>query len=185
MFLPLIVSQPVEQVVVPAPPPVVTGPVVRLVIPSLQIDRAVVPITVRMSGGTVEWDTDKLFATRNRLDLVGQPEISTNPAEGGNVILVGHNYDNGVFIWEGVFVDIKSIQPGAEISLYTEGGGQFRYVVQQVKKVSWSSKSAEELERHARFLGPQPDETLTLVTCGGANIWPWPARIYVVAKPVQ
>jgi len=26
---------------------------------------------------------------------------------------------------------------------------------------------------------------LTLVTCGGANVWPWQARLYVVSVPAQ
>jgi hypothetical protein len=36
-----------------------------------------------------------------------------------------------------------------------------------------------------KFMGPSDGERLTLVTCGGANIWPFPARVYVVAAPVQ
>ena len=34
-----------------------------------------------------------------------------------------------------------------------------------------------------KYLGPVKSERLTLVTCGGANIWPFPARVYVVAAP--
>jgi sortase (surface protein transpeptidase) len=145
----------------------------------------VIRINMRQSNGGMDWDTDKLFATQNRTDLVGQPIISTNPGEGGNVILVGHNYDNGVFQWEGVFVRIKDLRPGDEIQIYTADGALHRYQVKQVRKVPWSSGSADELAKHLKFLGPQPSETLTLVTCNGATIGIWNSRIYVQAAPVQ
>ncbi|MFM8322078.1 MAG: class F sortase [Chloroflexota bacterium] len=187
LFVPLILTAP-EQADSPAPGApqdpgfVATSRVVRLVIPSLNIDRAVAPVPMRKDG---QWDTDRLFATQNRSDLVGQMAISTNPGDGGNVILLGHNYDEGVFQWEGVFVGLKQIQPGAQIQVFTEGGGQFVYQVQRVKKVPWTDGNDSELEKHRQFLGPEPGERLTLVTCGGANVWPWPARIYVVALPIQ
>jgi sortase (surface protein transpeptidase) len=96
---------------------------------------------------------------------------------------MGHNYDNGYFAWEGVFVNIKSMVPGDPIIVYTEGGGEYRYTVQLVKKVRWLHQNSAEAEKHLKFLGPTPSEQLTLVTCGGANVWPWPARLYVVAAP--
>lgn len=170
----------------PAPTPAPSsGPVVRLVIPALKIDRAVIPTGMRPVGnGRLDWDTDSLFATRNRLDLVGQPVISTNPGDGGNVILIGHNYDQGIYAWNGVFVSLKTIPVGSQIQVFTQGGGVFTYQVVRVKEVPWAEQSQAELEKHMKYLGPSPSEQLTLVTCGGANVWPWPARIYVVAAPV-
>ncbi len=163
-----------------------SGPVVRLVIPALKIDRVVIPIGMRPAGnGRLDWDTDALFATRNRLDLVGQPVISTNPGDGGNVILIGHNYDQGIYAWNGVFVSLKTIPLGSQIQIFTQGGGVFTYQVERVKEVPWAEQSQAELEKHMKYLGPSPSEQLTLVTCGGANVWPWPARIYVVAAPVS
>jgi hypothetical protein len=170
-----------------APPPnPSTGRPVRLTIPSLGIERAVVPLDLRTNAeGRLDWNTDKLFATAKRSDLVGQPATSLNPGEGGNIVLMGHNYDNGYYAWEGVFVNIKSLVPGDPIIVYTEGGGEYHYTVQLVKKVRWQSQNSAEAEKHLKFLGPTPSEQLTLVTCGGANVWPWPARLYVVAVPVQ
>jgi hypothetical protein len=160
------------------------GPIVRLVIPTLNIDRAVISVGMHPdSSGTLQWDTDPLFATANRLDLVGHLATSYNPGQGNNIILIGHNYDNGWFIWEGVFVNLKNLQPGDKIIVYTEGGGEYHYVVQMLKKVPWRDKSQDELDKHEKFLGPTASEQLTLVTCGGANVWPWPARQYVVAVP--
>jgi hypothetical protein len=163
-----------------------TGKVVRLVIPKLGVDRAVVPLGFsKSSEGGVDWNTDKLFANANRKDLIGQTLTSVNPGEGGNIVLMGHNYDNGYYAWEGVFVNIKTLSPGDEIIAYTEGGGEYHYKVQLVKKVPWSKENAAEAAKHFKYLGPTPSEQLTLVTCGGANVYPWQARLYVVAVPAQ
>jgi len=163
-----------------------TGRIVRLVIPSLRIDRAVVMVGLTHdSEGRLQWDTDRLFAIQNRLDLVGQLNNSMNPGQGGNVVLVGHNYDNGVYVWEGVFVNLKNIQPGNQVTVYTEGGGEYNYIVQQIKKVPWKMENDSEMQKHMKYIGPSETERLTLMTCSGANIWPWPARLYVIAEPVQ
>ena len=100
----------------------------RLVIPRLGVDRAVVPLGfTKSSEGGVDWNTDKLFATANRKDLIGQTITSVNPGEGGNIVLMGHNYDNGYYAWEDAFVNIKSLTPGDQIIAYTEGGGEYHY----------------------------------------------------------
>ena len=162
-----------------------TGRVVRLVIPRLGVDRAVIPLGFSKSGDGVDWNTDKLFANANRKDLIGQTLTSVNPGEGSNIVLMGHNYDNGYYAWEGVFVNIKTLAAGDEIVAYTEGGGEYHYKVQLVKKVPWSKENAAEAAKHFKYLGPTASEQLTLVTCGGANVYPWQARLYVVALPAQ
>jgi sortase (surface protein transpeptidase) len=133
----------------------------------------------------VDWATDKLFANANRKDLIGQTITSVNPGEGGNIVLMGHNYDNGYYAWEDAFVNIKSLAPGDQIVAYTEGGGEYHYSVQLVKKVPWREENAAEAAKHFKYLGPTASEQLTLVTCGGANVYPWQARLYVVAAPGQ
>ncbi len=154
-------------------------PVVRIAIPSLKIKRAVIEIGLDESGQ--DWDTDRLFATQNRPDLVGHLEGSALPGEAGNTVLVGHNYDyNG----SGVFVNLGDLEIGDEIRLFTESGETLSYEVVKVKLVPWSGGGQDELERHYRFIGPSPDERLTLVTCGGANIGFFNKRVYVVALPV-
>jgi len=163
-----------------------TGRVVRLIIPRIKVDRTVVMVGLtRDSQGILQWDTDRLFATQNRSDLIGQLNNSMNPGQGGNVVLVGHNFDQGIFIWEGVFINLKSLNPGDHFIAYTEGGGQYEYIVQLVKKVPWKSHNKNEMEKHMKFVGPSESEQLTLMTCSGANIWPWPARLYVVAVPFE
>jgi len=161
------------------------GPVVRIVIPDLRVDRAVVPVGLkRSSGQQLEWNTDALFSTANRSDLVGQIEASVNPGDGGNIVLLGHNYNNGWYANAGVFVNLQNLKPGSQITVYTQDGSEYRYSVQVVKKIPWQQQSASELEKHQKYLWPTDHEQLTLVTCGGANLLNWSARIYVVATPM-
>ena len=168
----------------PAPTPVPSaGPVVRVVIPSINIDRAVVRVEQYMDGsGQMQWNTDSLFATNDRLDLVGQLATSVNPGDGSNIVLIGHNYNLGWNAWGAVFLHLKKLQPGDQILLYTENGDEYSYTIQEVVEVPWVYMDASELDRHRSLLWPTPDERVTLVTCGGANIGIWSARIYVVAK---
>jgi LPXTG-site transpeptidase (sortase) family protein len=161
------------------------GPVIRLVIPSINIDRAVIEVGLKKgSDRQLTWNTDVLFSTNNRADLVGQAITSVNPGDGGNIILIGHNYNNGWYSPAGVFVNIHKLKPGSQILVYTRDSGEFRYEVRQVKRVPWQQQNGAELEKHHKFLWPTEKEQLTLVTCGGANFGVWSARIYVVAVPL-
>jgi LPXTG-site transpeptidase (sortase) family protein len=183
VFFPLTYKQdPPTPTPTPTPAPS-AGPVIRLVIPSINIDRAVVPLKQDVdSSGQIQYDTDSLFANNNRLDLVGQVVTSVNPGDGSNIILVGHNYNQGWNAWAGVFLNLKKLRPGDKIFLYTENGSKFRYRVQEIVEVPWVNMDASELEKHRSLLWPTADERVTLVTCGGANIGIWSARIYVVAE---
>jgi LPXTG-site transpeptidase (sortase) family protein len=157
-------------------------PIVRLRIPALKIKRAVIDIGVVGGPNGQDWDTDRLFANRNRPDLVGHLEGSAYPGESSNIVLVGHNYDyNG----SGVFVNLQKLDDGDEIILTTESGEERVYEVIKVKTLPWSGGTAEDIRRHFRFLGPSGDEQLTLVSCGGANIGFFNKRVYVVAVPVE
>ncbi len=180
---PTVTPPPVaEPTATPLPP---AAPVVRLQIPRLQVDRAVIPIGMRPDkNGSLMWDTDALFANRSRPDLVGQLVGSANPGQNGNVILTGHNYNQGRYNWKGVFVNLQTLQPGDEITVDVQGDGQFVYVVESVNQVPWRDKSDAEWAQHVQYLGASGREQLTLVTCSGAAFYPFPARVYVVAYPV-
>lgn len=172
----------------PSPTPALApySAVIRLVIPAIKVDRAVVAVSLKPGkDGSLQYDTDPLFATRNRPDLVGQLVGSYSPGQGNNIVLIGHNYNNLDYGWTGVFIDIKTLKAGDLIGVFTEDGRQTNYAVQMVKQVPWRDQSLGELEKHMKYMGPSNGERLTLVTCGGANIWPFPARVYVVAVPVQ
>jgi LPXTG-site transpeptidase (sortase) family protein len=168
------VTVPIESPTPTPRPPI--GPIVRLVIPRLDIDSAVIPIG---------WNTEKLFASQNRPDLVGHLKTSVNPGDGSNVVLVGHNYNNSGYNWTGVFHQLKSLKPGDKIKVFTRNGGKFIYRVKKVKQIPWVEKKGAELEKHLNFIHPKPKEQLTLVTCGGDFFWTWSARVYVVALPVD
>lgn len=169
----------------PAPVrPVYTGPdpVVRVSIPKLKVKRAVVEIGLQGDqNGSQEWDTDRLFNTQSRADLIGHLEGSAYPGEGGNVVLVGHNY---TYTGSGVFVNLQKLKVGDKINLVTESDQEISYEVIKVKTVPYSGNQGE-LERHQRFLDPTPEEQLTLVTCGGVNVGFFNKRVYVVAVPVD
>jgi hypothetical protein len=69
------------------------------------------------------------------------------------------------------------------IYVVNEEGDTLAYEVDSVQRVRWRRKNLEELVKHSSYLAPNGPERLTLVTCGGANIEPFPERIYVVAYP--
>jgi LPXTG-site transpeptidase (sortase) family protein len=193
-YLPLILAQNIEDEQQPPAdsegslngqnPRIGSGPIVRLVIPSLNIDRAVIEVGLKKTNGNqLTWNTDMLFSTNNRSDLVGQASTSVNPGDGGNIILIGHNYNNGWYSPEGVFVNIHQLKQGSKILVYTRDGGEYQYEVKLVKQVPWREQNGNELEKHHKYLWPTENEQLTLVTCGGANFGIWSARVYVVAIP--
>jgi sortase A len=147
----------------------------------LKIKRAVIDIGLVDGPYGKIWDTQHLFANRNRSDLVGHLEGSAYPGEGGNIVLVGHNYN---FTVNGVFVNLQNLEKGDKLILTTESGLE-KYQVVKIKSLPWLSGSNEEIKNHFRFLGPSDGEQLTLVTCGGANIGIFNRRVYVVAVPMN
>jgi LPXTG-site transpeptidase (sortase) family protein len=160
-------------------------PVVRLKIPNIKVDRAVVDIgLVPGKNGGMQWDSDSLFATSNRQDLVGHLNGSALPGESSNIVLVGHNYDWGIFQWNGVFYNVKRLKPGDKIILFSHGGERRVYRVDKVKEIPFNNNgNDDELFKHFKHMGPTESERLTLVTCGGANLWKWNKRVYVIAYP--
>ena len=156
----------------------------RIEIPRIGVDRAVVTMGLVDRDGQIEWDADNLFATSSRPDLVGQLEGTANPGQPGNIVLAGHNYNRGVFNWIGVFYSLGALQPGDLVYLVDENDVRFTYQVEQVDQLPWPAPSADVALAHIKRLGPSPDETLTLVTCSGGTIAPFPARVYVTARRV-
>jgi LPXTG-site transpeptidase (sortase) family protein len=159
-------------------------PMVRISIPAIKVNRAIVDIGWINKRGGQDWDTDSLFANQNRQDLVGHLEGSALPREGENIVLVGHNYDWGIYQWEGVFAKVKKLSQGDKIKVYTEGGEELIYYVEDVKVISFANNN-KNLAKHARLIGLTNSERLTLVTCGGANIGLWNKRVYVIAVPAN
>jgi hypothetical protein len=163
----------------PKPPP---APV-RIRIPSLGVDRSIValPRVRDRQTGAWTWNVNRLFRS-GRSDLVGHWEGSAYPGQEGNMILVGHNYGYG---YNGVFVRLGNLQRGQKINVVNSAGQTFTYRVTEVKRLRWRLQNFGELTRHLRYLSPGGPERLTMVSCAGANIEPFPQRVYVVAEPVH
>ena len=163
----------------PTPPP---APV-QIRIPALGITRSIIPLPkVRdRATGSWTWDTKKLFRS-GRSDLVGHWEGTAFPGQPGNMILVGHNYGYG---YNGVFVRLGSLKPGSQVIIVNKAGQTFTYKVTSVNRVKWRTQSFGELAKHLEFLAPGGPEQVTLVSCAGADVEPFPERIYVVAEPVK
>ncbi len=158
-------------------------PPVKIRIPALDINRSVIHLARESdeSKGLQTWNTKKLFRS-GRKDLVGHSEGSAYPGEEGNMILVGHNQGNG---YRGVFARLNRLKPGRKVYVINSAGETFAYEVKTKKKVKWQHKNFGELTQHLSFLSPGGSERLTLVSCSGANVAPFPERIYVVAEPVE
>ncbi len=162
--------------IIPSPTPRARdeSPPVRLFIPSVKIDTKVVPVGWSMipsPGGGVksEWNVAD-FA-------VGHHAGSANPGQTGNVVLSGHVDYKGQ-----VFKDLKNVNKGDEVVLYTEKG-QYIYVVTDLKIVREEGVPEAQRRENARFMDPTPDLTLTMITC-----WPYGIdthRLIVIAKPYQ
>ncbi len=163
----------------PTPPP----PPVQIRIPALGVTRSVVklPRVRDRRTGAWTWNTKSLFRS-GRADLVGHWEGSAYPGQGGNMILVGHNYGYG---YNGVFVRLGSLKSGQKITIVNQAGQTFVYQVKTVQRVKWRLKNFGELTQHLSYLSPGSPERLTLVSCGGADFEPFPERVYVVADPVR
>lgn len=163
----------------PAPPP---APV-QIRIPALNVQRSIIqlPRTRDRRTGAWTWNTNRLFRS-GRTDLVGHWDGSASPGEDGNMILVGHNYGYG---YNGVFVRLGSLRKGQKVYVVNKAGVQFTYQVVEVKQLRWGRQTFGELTQHLNYLSPGGPERLTLVSCAGAEVEPFPARVYVVAEPVK
>ncbi len=172
---------------IPSPTPTPTrrppSPPVQIRIPALGVKRSIIALPRKRDRrtGAWTWNTQRLFRS-GRSDLVGHWEGSAHPGQEGNTILVGHNYGYG---YNGVFVGLPRLRAGHKIHVVNRAGQTFTYRVTKVKKVRWRRQTLGELTLHLSFLAPGGSERLTLVSCAGANIEPFPERVYVVAEPVK
>ncbi|MCD6290203.1 MAG: sortase [Anaerolineae bacterium] len=148
------------------------SPPERIVAPSIGLDAPVVPVdqkVVRGAGGeTIVWQVADYAA--------GWHRGSAMPGQRGNIVISGHHNINGK-----VFRYLVDLQEGDEVDLYARGR-RFRYVVQRKMILKEKGESLEVRRRNARWIGPFPDERLTLVTC-----WPYESntyRVIVVARPM-
>lgn len=155
--------------------PASDSPPIRLVIPSVNIDSKIVPITWAMLPGKngaaarSEWQVADY--------AVGHHAGTANPGEVGNVVLSGHVDYRGE-----VFRDLKDVKKGDTVTVDTEQG-QYVYIVTDIVIVKEEGVSEAQKLANASYMDPTPDQTLTMITC-----WPYGIddhRLIVIAKPYQ
>jgi LPXTG-site transpeptidase (sortase) family protein len=144
-------------------------PARRLSIPAIGVNATVKESAPRQRGnGTYIWDPPAYAA--------GHYNSSGNPGGGRNIVFQGHNN-----IYGEVFRDLDKLAPGNEIILLTDAG-EFRYQVQQTVIIPYVGHEVEAIPQILALTGPQPSETVTLISC-----WPYStytSRIIVVAVPM-
>ena len=154
----------------PANPPAHALPT-RIVAPSIDLDQKVMPVgwyQEEQGGMAVSvWDVAQ--------SAVGRHMNSSLPGAGGNIVLAGHNS-----IFGEVFRYLENLKPGDRITVYADGR-PYIYDVTEKLTVLEQGVSEQQQRENARWIGPFPDERLTLVAC-----WPYTSsshRLIIVAKP--
>ncbi len=143
----------------------------RIVIPSIDVETEVVPVYPKTNQIEDRWFQDWQTASY----AAGYHEGTALLGQSGNTVISGHNNIEGA-----VFQNLYLIEPGARVSLYSEG---FRYDYTVVDRFVLREKGAPVAQRlqNASWIRTTLDERLTLVSC-------WPPdgndyRVIVVAKP--
>ncbi len=155
----------------PDPPPPATQPPTRIVAPSIQLDSKVVPVGWKQAaeGGKIVtvWEVAEYAA--------GWHKNSALPGDGGNIVLSGHHNTKGE-----VFRYIVGLDVGDTVTLYADDR-PYTYTVESRFVLRDKGASEEQRRQNAQWIGPFPEERLTLVTC-----WPYTNnthRVIVIAKP--
>lgn len=146
----------------------------RITAPAINLDAKVVTVgwhdVADPNGGShTEWDVASYAA--------GWHKNSAKPGQAGNVVLSGHNNIEGE-----VFRNLEKFQIGDPVTL-SAGGRTFTYVVSDKFILLDKGVPYDERVKNAKWIGPFPDERLTLVSC-------WPStnnthRIFIIAKPAK
>jgi sortase A len=145
----------------------------RLVIPMINLDAPIIPVSYKgiEVGDQVyyQWLTADQYA-------VGWHTSSSQLGMPGNIVLNGHHNAFGM-----VFKDLVTLEIGAEISVYS-GSLEFRYQVVANMLLPERFESLSTRMENARWIEPSSDERITLITC-------WPAysnthRVIIVAFPI-
>ncbi|WP_026370463.1 sortase domain-bontaining protein [Kallotenue papyrolyticum] len=149
--------------------------ITRIVAPTIKLDKKVVEIgwsVEQIEGQEVAvWQVDKY--------RVGHHQGSSNPGEGGNIVLAGHSGGPDY-----PFNDIYYLKPGDPIELYANGQ-IYEYRVTDHILVDEVGQPLEKRLENARYIEPTDEEVVTMVAC-----WPltgpdkFKQRIIIRARPV-
>jgi LPXTG-site transpeptidase (sortase) family protein len=121
----------------------------RLSIPSLNVSAPVVAVGL---------EPDRSMEIPEASEA-GWYELGPQPGEGaGSAVIAGHVDHKGQ---EGVFIDLRRLELGAEVSVFDADGTQHRFIVFERYQVDKDELPAPELFRRTG------EPVLTLITCGG------------------
>ena len=146
--------------------PNLPGRIVRITSPNIRLDTTVYEVY----APTGKWEVADYAA--------GHHYNTPNPGEGGNVVVAGHNNYRGE-----VFRYLEKLIPGNEIWVWTQDGKQYKYRVEEIKKLKQAGVSRAQSLDNGKVMAPTPYEQLTLITC-----WPYTTythRLIVIAKPIR
>jgi sortase A len=150
----------------PAPPD-------RIVAPTIRLDSRIIPVgwkqvTNADGSQTEEWEVASY--------AVSWHKTSAKLGEVGNTVLTGHNNIEGE-----VFRHLEHLNVGDAITLYA-GDRAHQYKVTDRFIVREKDVPYEQRLENGKWIGPFPDERVTLLSC-----WPYTGnthRIFIIAKPV-
>jgi sortase A len=100
---------------------------------------------------------------------------TARPGETGNTVISAHHNIEGE-----VFRYVVDLNPGDPVTVYMNGQA-YNYAVTEKYILPDKFVSYEQRLENGKWIGPFPDQRLTLVTC-----WPYTNnthRVIVVAKP--
>ena len=140
--------------------------ITRLVIPSIELESAVVPAALVERDGVTTWDVPKFVA--------GHAEGSAGAGEPGNAVLIGHVTS---LTLGHVFEDLDKIRSGDIVEIFSDTS-RFEYRVTDVRDVQ---------RTEVAVLDPTSAPTLTLITCTGQwlpTVHDYTQRVVVQAKLV-
>jgi LPXTG-site transpeptidase (sortase) family protein len=126
------------------------SPVVRLVIPSIDVDAAVVVLGV---------DNDGAMESPGSPVEVAWYDFSAQPGTPGNAVFAGHvdYHDYGA----AVFWYLRDLTAGDEVAVQLADGTEYRYAVVSSQSYPFAEAPVQEI------VGRTEDEVVTLITCGG------------------
>ncbi len=166
-------ATPAPPTVTPVPTPTpVPAPPSRIVIPSIDVDGPVVPVSwavVDVNGQEqTAWDVPNQYAA-------GWHDTSAPLGVPGNTVLNGHNTNNGE-----IFRDLYTLEAGDTIIVYA-GDTSYTYGVSEILILPEAGLPLEVRLENARYILPTDDERLSLVTCHPYGSLRY--RLIVIAHP--
>lgn len=138
---------------------------------AIDLDMEIVPVgwkQVVRDGKTVSmWEVGSYVASWHK--------TSAMPGQPGNMVITGHNNIEG-----SVFRRLPDLRAGDDL-VVEAGGRPYTYTVETMFVVREKGATPEQKAWNGQWIGPFPDERLTLVTCyppdGNSH------RLIVIAKP--